>query len=120
MYFLATALYLHHSDSLTGCAKPRSSPDDEPCGSGCTPLSSKVVQTSSLGADKAQLQIPDEEVACCTKPGRGMHLVPAGAQLMRTPDYVQVVGFINQSLVDIQSGDTGGELDPRGADMVGF
>uniref|UniRef100_A0A0W0FL18 Macrofage activating glycoprotein n=1 Tax=Moniliophthora roreri TaxID=221103 RepID=A0A0W0FL18_MONRR len=42
-----------------------------------------------------------EEVAWCTKPGRGTRLIPAGAlkgvQFMKTPDYIQVVGFIDQS-----------------------
>ena len=37
---------------------------------------------------------------------------------MRTPDYLQVVGFIDQTLVNIQQGDEGGELDPHGADLV--
>jgi hypothetical protein len=37
---------------------------------------------------------------------------------MRTPDYLQVVGYITQSLIDIQDGDYGGELDPHGADLV--
>ncbi|KAF9494696.1 hypothetical protein BDN71DRAFT_1431494 [Pleurotus eryngii] len=64
-----------------------------------------------------------EEVAWCTKPGRGTRLIPAGAlkgvQFMRTPDYVQVVGFIDQSLINIQTGDFGGELDPHGADLRG-
>lgn len=75
---------------------------------------------------KPDSTIPDtegEEVAWCTKPGRGTRLIPAGAlkgvQFMRTSDYVQVVGFIDQSLINIQSGDTGGELDPHGADLVG-
>ncbi|KAF4586565.1 hypothetical protein EYR38_010844 [Pleurotus pulmonarius] len=70
--------------------------------------------------------IPDtegEEVAWCTKPGRGTRLIPAGAlkgvQFMRTPDYVQVVGFIDQSLINIQTGDFGGELDPHSADLRG-
>ncbi|KAF7437588.1 hypothetical protein PC9H_004430 [Pleurotus ostreatus] len=69
--------------------------------------------------------IPDtegEEVAWCTKPGRGTRLIPAGAlkgvQFMRTPDYVQVVGFIDQRLINIQTGDFGGELDPHGADLA--
>lgn len=62
------------------------------------------------------------EVAWCSKPGHGTRLIPDGAltgvQYLKTPDYVQVVGFINQSLVDIVSDDFGGELDPHGGDMV--
>jgi hypothetical protein len=61
-------------------------------------------------------------VAWCTKPGRGTRLIPAnaltGVQFMRTPDYLQVVGFIDQTLINIQRGDSGGELDPHGADLA--
>ncbi|TDL25751.1 hypothetical protein BD410DRAFT_826357 [Rickenella mellea] len=64
-----------------------------------------------------------EEVAWCTKPGRGTRLIPAGAlqgvQFMRTPDYIQVVGFIDQTKINIANGDSGGELDPHGADLRG-
>ncbi|KAJ7057868.1 manno protein [Mycena amicta] len=52
-----------------------------------------------------------EEVAWCTKPGRGTRLIPA--------DYVQVVGFIEQTLINIQDGDYGGELDLRGNPLGG-
>lgn len=64
-----------------------------------------------------------EEVAWCTKPGKGTRIIPPGAlqgvQYMRTPDYLQVVGFIDQSKINIKSGDFGGELDPHGADLRG-
>jgi len=64
-----------------------------------------------------------EMVAWCTKPGRGTRLIPAGAlqgiQFMRTPDYVQVIGFIDQSKINIKSDDFGGEMDPHGADLRG-
>jgi hypothetical protein len=64
-----------------------------------------------------------EEVAWCTQPGRGTRLIPAGAltgvQFMRTPDYVQVVGFIDQTKINMADGDYGGELDPHGADFRG-
>jgi hypothetical protein len=64
-----------------------------------------------------------EEVAWCTKPGHGTRLIPAGAlkgvQYMKTPDYVQVVGFIDQTQIDLTSDDSGGELDPHGADFRG-
>ncbi|KAG5220324.1 macrophage activating glycoprotein [Salix suchowensis] len=42
-----------------------------------------------------------------------------GVQFMRTPDYVQVVGFIDQTAINIAAGDSGGELDPHGADLRG-
>jgi hypothetical protein len=38
---------------------------------------------------------------------------------MRTPDYVQVVGFIDQTQINMAAGDFGGELDPHGADLRG-
>ncbi|KAH8829730.1 hypothetical protein DL96DRAFT_1706579 [Flagelloscypha sp. PMI_526] len=64
-----------------------------------------------------------EEVAWCTKPGRGTRLIPNGAlqgvQFMKTSDYIQVVGFIDQSQINIKSDDPGGELDPHGADLRG-
>ena len=64
-----------------------------------------------------------EEVAWCTKPGRGTRTIPPGAltgvQYMRTPDYIQVVGFIDQTFINIAEGDYGGELDPHGADLRG-
>lgn len=34
---------------------------------------------------------------------------------MKTPDYVQVVGFIDQTKINIADGDYGGEMDPHGA-----
>ncbi len=41
-----------------------------------------------------------------------------GVQFMKTPGYLQVVGFIDQTKLNIQDGDFGGELDPHGADLV--
>jgi len=38
---------------------------------------------------------------------------------MQTPDYLQVTGKINQSMINILHGDTGGEEDPHGADGRG-
>jgi hypothetical protein len=64
-----------------------------------------------------------EMVAWCTKPGRGTRLIPhdalKGVQFMRTPDYAQVIGFIDQSKINIQADDFGGEMDPHGADLRG-
>jgi len=37
---------------------------------------------------------------------------------MKTPDYVQVVGFIDQTKINMLKGDYGGEMDPHGADLV--
>jgi hypothetical protein len=62
-------------------------------------------------------------VAWCSKPGHGARVIPAGAitgiQFMQTPDYVQVVGHINQALIDLAANDDGGEMDPHGADEQG-
>ena len=61
-------------------------------------------------------------VAWCSKPGHGTRLIPAGAltgvQFLKAPDYIQIVGFIDQTKVNIASGDYGGEMDPHGADLV--
>ena len=63
-----------------------------------------------------------EEVAWCSKPGKGTRLIPEGTfqglQYMRTSDYIQVVGFIDGTKINIAEGDYGGELDPHGADFV--
>ncbi|GAA5869655.1 hypothetical protein JCM8547_005098 [Rhodosporidiobolus lusitaniae] len=67
--------------------------------------------------------IEGEMVAWCTKEGHGTRIIPAGAltgvQFMRTPHYVQVVGFINQQQINILPEDYGGEMDPHGADQRG-
>jgi len=64
-----------------------------------------------------------EAVAWCTKPGRGTRLIPQGAlkgvQFMKTPAYVQVIGWIDQSQINIAPKDDGGEMDPHGADRRG-
>jgi hypothetical protein len=63
-----------------------------------------------------------EMIAWCTKPGHGTRLIPQGAlqgvQFMKTPDYVQVVGYLDQAQLNINSSDYGGEMDPHGADLV--
>ena len=63
-----------------------------------------------------------EMVAWCSKSGHGTRLIPAGAitgvQFLKTPDYIQIVGFIDQTKVNIAVGDYGGEMDPHGADLV--
>jgi hypothetical protein len=63
-----------------------------------------------------------QEVAWCSKSGHGTRLIPAGAltgvQFIKTPDYIQIAGFIDQTLVNLAADDYGGELDPHGADLV--
>merc|ERR1739841_438737 len=42
-----------------------------------------------------------------------------GVQFIKTPDYVEVVGMIDQTALKIEAEDSGGEEDPHGADMRG-
>ncbi|GAA5836109.1 hypothetical protein JCM3766R1_001968 [Sporobolomyces carnicolor] len=67
--------------------------------------------------------VEGEMVAWCTKEGHGTRIIPEGAltgvQFMRTPHYVQVVGQIDQSKINIDASDYGGEMDPHGADQRG-
>lgn len=67
--------------------------------------------------------IEGEMIAWCSKPGHGTRVIPQGAltglQWIQTPDYVQAVGFLDQTLVNIKAGDWGGEMDPHGADLRG-
>ncbi|TFK34557.1 macrofage activating glyco protein [Crucibulum laeve] len=64
-----------------------------------------------------------EEVAWCTKSGRGTRTIPNGAlkgvHFVKTPDYVQVTGRGDFTKINIPAGDSGGELDNRGADGKG-
>lgn len=64
-----------------------------------------------------------EEVAWCTKSGRGTRTIPNGAlkgvHFVKTPDYVQVTGVGDFTKINIPKGDEGGELDPHGADGNG-
>ncbi|KAI0337212.1 hypothetical protein BDW22DRAFT_1433510 [Trametopsis cervina] len=63
------------------------------------------------------------EVSWCTKSGYGTRLIPegaiTGAHFVQTPDYVQVTGVGDLTLLNIPKGDSGGELDPHGADGNG-
>lgn len=64
-----------------------------------------------------------EEVAWCTKKGHGTRLIPEGAltgvQVVQSPGYIQIVGFIDQTKLNIADGDYGGELDSGGQDGRG-
>jgi len=63
-------------------------------------------------------------VSYCTQPGRGTRLIPEGTlkgiQLVQSPGYVQIAGIIDQTRLNIASGDFGGELDSGGQDGVGY
>lgn len=64
-----------------------------------------------------------EEVAWCTKPGRGTRLIPAGAitgvQFLKAKSYLEVLAFIDQTKLNLTPEDYGGELDPHGRDLRG-
>lgn len=106
------------------------------------PIGAQVNQTSmsrllSLnGIDDFCLYGPPEEgpdslignvepivVAYCTKPRNNARLIPDGAihsaHLVKTPLYVQISGMWDGTTVNIPAGDTGGELDPHGAENKG-
>jgi len=63
------------------------------------------------------------EVAWCTKKGHGTRLIPEGAlqgvQLVQSPGYIEIVGMIDQTKLNMQAGDFGGELDSGGQDGRG-
>ncbi|KAI0056579.1 hypothetical protein BV25DRAFT_1813774 [Artomyces pyxidatus] len=64
-----------------------------------------------------------EEVAWCTKKGHGTRLIPAGTltgvQLLKTPAYIQITGYMDQTKVNMAGDDDGGEMDPHGQDLRG-
>jgi hypothetical protein len=41
-----------------------------------------------------------------------------GVQFTKAPNYVQVVGYMDQTKINMVQGDAGGEMDPHGADLV--
>ena len=63
------------------------------------------------------------EVAWCIKDGYGTRLIPdgtiQGAHFVQTPDYVQITGVGDFTKINIPAGDSGGELDNKGADGKG-
>ncbi|KAI5478702.1 hypothetical protein MNV49_004729 [Pseudohyphozyma bogoriensis] len=63
------------------------------------------------------------EVAWCTQDGHGTRTMPAGtiqsAHYLVTPHYTQVTGTGDFTKINILAGDSGGELDPHGADGNG-
>ncbi len=63
-----------------------------------------------------------EEVGWCTKNGYGTRGISpgtfSGIQVLRTSAYLQIIGFIDQTKVNMQPGDFGGELDSGGQDEV--
>ncbi|KAG8743999.1 hypothetical protein FRC10_010978 [Ceratobasidium sp. 414] len=66
-------------------------------------------------------------VSWCMNDGYGTRLIPdgtikvgfEGAHFVQTPDYVQVTGWGDFTKMNIPARDSGGELDPHGADGMG-
>ncbi|KAH8923407.1 hypothetical protein BT69DRAFT_161671 [Atractiella rhizophila] len=62
-------------------------------------------------------------VAYCTRPGYGTRLIPdgtiLGAHFIQTENYVQITGVGDFTKIGIPAGDSGGEMDPHGADGNG-
>ncbi|BGP42190.1 hypothetical protein JCM10449v2_006195 [Rhodotorula kratochvilovae] len=62
-------------------------------------------------------------VSYCTQKGHGGRFIKAGAitglQVLKTEAYIQWTGFIDQTALHLKADDTGGELDPHGADLLG-
>jgi len=78
------------------------------------------------GSPTADGQIGDVEaavVAYCTQAGHGTRIITPGSitavQFMKTSAYIQITGLFNQTGIGLMSNDTGGELDPHGADLLG-
>jgi hypothetical protein len=72
---------------------------------------------STIGEEEAKT------VAWCTKTGHGTRIIPAGTirgvQFLKAPSYLLVGGTMNQVNINLQANDSGGEMDPHGADLVG-
>ncbi|CAE6519662.1 unnamed protein product, partial [Rhizoctonia solani] len=75
------------------------------------------------GKNSSVGQVEEIMVAWCLNDGYGTRLIPdgtiTGAHFVQTPDYVQVTGFGDLTKLNIPKGDSGGELDPHGADGLG-
>ncbi|KAL7418505.1 hypothetical protein Q5752_006963 [Cryptotrichosporon argae] len=75
------------------------------------------------GANETIGDIEAAVVSYCTRSGHGSRVLPpgtiTGAQFVRTDAYIQIVGWFNQTAIGLTADDTGGELDPHGADYLG-
>jgi len=62
-------------------------------------------------------------VAYCTKDTHGARPIRAGAitglQYTKTSAYIQITGFVDNTALNLDPNDGGGELDPHGADLQG-
>ena len=63
-----------------------------------------------------------EEVSWCTRKESYGRLIPSGTitgiQVLHNVNYMQIVAFVHQENINIQTGDYGGELDSGGQDEV--
>jgi len=102
------------------------------CGSGNDPNSKcQTAWINSAGdfclwAPPYPANVGDAErvaVAYCTKANRGARLIPdgtlQGVHFVQTPEYVQVTGVGDFTKINVKAGDSGGEIDNRGADGRG-
>lgn len=78
--------------------------------------------TSNYG-DSSIGNIERYAVTYCLKDGYGTRLIPegtiTGAHWVQTPKFVQITGVGDLTSLLIPEGDSGGELDPHGADGLG-
>jgi hypothetical protein len=85
------------------------------CAKKCQPY---IATLGAIGDTEAEV------IAYCTKSGRGARTIPNGAltgvHFVKTPEYVQVTGVGDLTKLNIPKGDSGGELDNRGADGTLF
>lgn len=72
--------------------------------------------TSLWGSPNVNETVADTEeemVAYCTSDKYGTRVLPPGAlqgvQFIQTPDYVEIVGYIDQTALNLQADDYGGE-----------
>lgn len=83
----------------------------------CLWSSDQQGSTDTIGAGEAR------EVSWCSKKGHGGRIIPPGAitglQWLYAKNYIQLVGFLDQTKVGLDASDQGGELDPHGADGQG-
>ncbi|KAG9123111.1 hypothetical protein FRC07_000219 [Ceratobasidium sp. 392] len=75
------------------------------------------------GKNSSVGEVEEIMVAWCMNDGYGTRLIPdgtiKGAHFVQTPDYVQVTGWGDFTKMNIPAKDSGGELDPHGADGLG-
>ncbi|KAL7416299.1 hypothetical protein BDY24DRAFT_438827 [Mrakia frigida] len=84
---------------------------------------SRLVTVNSIGPESVIGNVEPIVVAYCLQARNNARLIPDGtiysAHFIRTPLYVQIQGFFDGTKINIPYGDTGGELDPHGAQNQG-